>query len=367
MGVGVRSSRRAEGRRGHTGSSHQRRRGGRRSGESRWEQRKLSDPRQRAHRQAQLAERDAQKRAHDVGVELGSGAPRKFFSSFGGSARLLVRANRCHHVKRVGDCDDARCERDVGAAQTVRIAIAIPPFVVFTNGTNGFTQPAGQRRRQLCTNARMALDCLVFVRCERVWFVEDLERDFELADVVQECSPSQIVDLCFRKSELLTNHLRIGTDPLGVSTRQPVMPAEIGNELQQTLCGESGLVRADPSILLQPPLQHDGASGSHGDLEARWRLVREHQCQAHECGKGQHPPGHSIGAVQNDGRGRGDGNQPHRRDWPTVGHRDQCRECQRSKDRAQKWHGVDDEANRTGQPWTPEPAIPRQVLASPHI
>ena len=69
-------------------------------------------------------------RVHDLGIELRSRAPPQLAQRFGRAARGTIGAHRGHGVEGVGDVHDAREERNLVAAQPVRITLAVGPLVV---------------------------------------------------------------------------------------------------------------------------------------------------------------------------------------------------------------------------------------------
>ncbi len=69
-------------------------------------------------------------RPDDLGVELGAGAPPQLAQRVARRTGAPVRARAGHRVVGVGDVDDPRGERDVVAAQAVRVAAAVRPLVM---------------------------------------------------------------------------------------------------------------------------------------------------------------------------------------------------------------------------------------------
>src|SRR3954447_25256989 len=66
---------------------------------------------------------------HDPWIELGSGAAAQLRDGGVRRHRLLVRAPAEHRIVGVAGADDAGAERDLLAAQPVRVAVAVPALV----------------------------------------------------------------------------------------------------------------------------------------------------------------------------------------------------------------------------------------------
>src|SRR5436190_7894553 len=75
-------------------------------------------------------------RVDDVGVEFGAGAAPQFLQRFARRPRAAVRAGGGHRVVRVGDVDDAGGQRDVVAAEAVRVAAAVRALMVQLDDRN---------------------------------------------------------------------------------------------------------------------------------------------------------------------------------------------------------------------------------------
>ena len=216
------------------------------------EQRQLRQPGERSHRHPQLAQRDAQEGANDRRIELCSGTVGELLTGGGGWLGLLIRADRCHHVERVGNRDDSRRQADLGLSQPVRVSATVPAFVVFTHGLNPLTEPTRQRRRELGTDLGVGLDDLVLVGVQLAGLVEDLERNLELADVVQQRRPLQLVDLVLVQAEFVADHVGVGPHSLGVPPGSTVVQTQCGDQLQHMLGSLSRLVVSDRPVVLDP-------------------------------------------------------------------------------------------------------------------
>ncbi|MPN13026.1 hypothetical protein SDC9_160346 [bioreactor metagenome] len=97
----------------------------------------------------------------------------------------LVRTERDQRVEDVGDGDDASFERNIGAAQAVRVAAAVPLLVVAeSNDAGGFEQFVVVLADDLGTHHRVLVHDLPFFGVELAGFEQDGVGDADLADVV---------------------------------------------------------------------------------------------------------------------------------------------------------------------------------------
>ena len=96
-----------------------------------------------------------------------------------------VRAIRGQRVEAVDDREDARADGDVGAADAIGIARAVPVLVVMPDDRHDGIRKI-DRREDLRANRRVELHLLVFGRRELAGLVEDVLGNRDLAGVVQQ-------------------------------------------------------------------------------------------------------------------------------------------------------------------------------------
>jgi hypothetical protein len=90
-------------------------------------------------------------------------------------------------VERVGDCRDARGERDRGAAQRARVAAAVPSLVVREDAGGELRVERGQRLEHLGAAQRVDRNEAALVRREGALVVHQIEeRGVDLSYVVKE-------------------------------------------------------------------------------------------------------------------------------------------------------------------------------------
>ena len=138
-------------------------------------------------------------RADDFGVELGAGAAPELAQRVAGRPRAAVGARAGDGVVRVGDVHDARGERDVVAAQPVRIAAAVRPLVVQLDDRD-----VGREKRHRPQDARagtgMLLDDVELRVGQRAGLEQHVVGHADLADVVQQRAQADDFDLLGRQA-----------------------------------------------------------------------------------------------------------------------------------------------------------------------
>jgi hypothetical protein len=99
---------------------------------------------------------------------------------------LLVRPRRGHDVIGVSDGDDSTRERDVLARDAFRVALAVVALVVLGSRLGPLAQPRSERfDKPVGVLGMVAKDLPLFV-CWFAWLVQDLGRDGQLANVVNQ-------------------------------------------------------------------------------------------------------------------------------------------------------------------------------------
>ena len=108
--------------------------------------------------------------------------------------RPLVRPVVDHRVVGVGDGHDPGAERDLVAAQPVRVAVAGEALVVVEDDRHGVLEGRGLLEDDLA-DARMLDDRAPLAGGERRRLLEDVLGDRDLADVVEQRGDLDPVDL----------------------------------------------------------------------------------------------------------------------------------------------------------------------------
>ncbi len=125
--------------------------------------------------------------------------------------------------------------------------------------------------------------------------VQDLRRDEQLADVVQQRRPPQVIQGGAGDLQLLADHVGVGTHPLGVPARETVVHAEGGDELEQLLGGLGRCVTDPPGAGVGNDLaQLQRRADAHRDLEPGGRLVGERERQAEQHRQREQPASDAV-------------------------------------------------------------------------
>lgn len=128
----------------------------------------------------------------DVGIELGAGVAADFLERVLDGQGRLVAAIRSDGIERIGDRQDASEERDVRSRPTVRIAIAVEPFVVAEHrlGDLGMHESVNHPETELgVTTNLVPLGALERTRLEEHGLV-----DVDLADVMKRASDAETTE-----------------------------------------------------------------------------------------------------------------------------------------------------------------------------
>ena len=104
-----------------------------------------------------------------------------------------IRPRRGDRVKRVGDRDDPGRNGDLIPGQTIWVARPIDPLVVMADDRGEVR--ITENRNQVRAAARVELDHIELLICERRGFLEDRRRGIELANVVEGGSRADFRDL----------------------------------------------------------------------------------------------------------------------------------------------------------------------------
>ena len=199
------------------------------------EQRGVAQPGEGPDDHSHPSKRDVQEGTDDVRVELRTGALDDLLAGVGTVARLLVGARRRDDIEHVGNCHDPSGQWYLVAAESARVAVAVPALMVVADRVFPALQPFPERSGQGLAEERvLAQDFPLRIR----WparLGQDLSADVKFADVVQERSPVEQIKLVRAQAELFPDHDRIGADTFRVAARQPVVNIQGRNQLEQPL------------------------------------------------------------------------------------------------------------------------------------
>ena len=141
-------------------------------------------------------------------------------------------------------------KRDVGARQAGGIARPVELLVVLADRPRPVAEPVGDRAPdQLEPFGRVGLQHLPFLGGRLARLAKDLSRHAQLADVVQQRCPADLLAVLFIEVQLLAEQVRERSHAFGVPSGQRVVMVERSDERQQ-LCG-TGLGRRLELCLLQ--------------------------------------------------------------------------------------------------------------------
>ena len=100
-----------------------------------------------------------------------------------------------------------------------------------------WSEPVTQRSDHACSDLGMAPEDLPLLVIGAFVLVEDLVRDLELADVVEQPGPVQPIHLARVEADFVTDHLGVGAYPFRVPARDPVVRIQRGHQFQDSRCG----------------------------------------------------------------------------------------------------------------------------------
>ena len=258
----------------------------------------------------QPAQTDVQERAHDVRIEVRAGAAHDFCLGRRHAHRPLVRTHRGHRLEGVGESDDAPGERDVRAGELVGVARAVPLLVVLADAVPPGAEPVLQRLGEASAGRRVARKDRPLLGVGPALQVEDLGGHGDLAEVVEQRRPPELLQLLLVEADLGSDQLGVGADAFGVTASQTVVAAEGGDHRHDL---RSHVLRLDRQAALvdltQPLLEIAGARGTQRRAQALRRLVRECEGEAQQEGERGEPLHRHAGGDHGSGRDGEDGEQ----------------------------------------------------------
>ena len=148
------------------------------------------------------AARSSQNELDQRRVELRAGAAPQLRERLVLGVGLAVRARRDHRDERVADGDDARAERDLRAAQPIRVAV---PVVALMGRADepGDRAERGRGGEDRLADDRVLADQGPLLLGEGAGLVHDRVRDRDHADVAQLGGTGDLVDLLRRERQAL--------------------------------------------------------------------------------------------------------------------------------------------------------------------
>src|SRR6266542_1527948 len=162
-------------------------------------------------------------RLHGLRVELAAPLGEDLVGRVLPGQRLSIRPVARHRVQRVGKREDARTQRDLLPRDTVRVAGPVPALVVETNDVQAFALEQDDAGEDLGADRGVELDQTALVRVQRPRLVQDLIRDPDLADVVQQEAVLEALVVEQARVDDLGERDRVVLDTLCVEARARVL------------------------------------------------------------------------------------------------------------------------------------------------
>ena len=259
----------------------------------------MTEPTDRTTGQPQPAQADVQEGSRDRRVELAAGTPGDLHTGILGRHGLLVAPGARHHVVRVGDGNDATRQADVRTRGVGWVALPVPAQVVFVGCPQPVAQPWLQRFQVGDGGCRVAGQDLPLGIAGPPVLVEDLRGHIELADIVQERRPLELLPIGGRQSHLLGDHHRVRPHSLRMPSGGPIVAVDCLDEVEHVLtvryliallvCGQV-IVDSSAQLCGRPPAKRLSIS--------RRGFVGEHQREAQERREREEPAGQTVGGDQ---------------------------------------------------------------------
>src|ERR1035437_5600011 len=135
----------------------------------------------------------------DGRIELGAGAAQHLLARGIEASCGAVGTVACDGVKRVGDSENTRADRDFDPSQTARITAAVKVFLVSENDCRRLVEEWDLAQNIVAEGAVLAHDSLFFGR-ESAGLLQDVVRNGHLANIVKKRAASADLDLARRNS-----------------------------------------------------------------------------------------------------------------------------------------------------------------------
>ena len=175
------------------------------------------------------------------------------------------------------------------------VAAAVPLLVVVADGVRPGAEPGHQRFDEVRALFRVALERRPLLVVGTIGLVEDGAGYGQLADVVQQRPPAELVPLLVGEPGFLGQQIGQRADPFGVTPGPPVVGSEGGHQNQCRLGGFTGVaaetVLPEPVERLAPRPPAGGPPGGHHPGRG---LVGEGHREGEQPGQRQEPPGEAL-------------------------------------------------------------------------
>lgn len=200
-----------------------------------------------------------------------------------------------------------------GSLQAIGIPLAIPPLVVLRRREFIPPEPICEWSQVLARLRWVILKNRPLVLVGPAGFVQNFRRNVQLADIVEQGAPTQLLVVLGREAHLFGDHLGIRPHPLGVTPGHTIVHVYRGEQIdhasaQRRLVIElnAGLVQRSDRLL---HLFH--RPGAESGLVSGGRFVGEDEGDPHQCHKRQEPTGDPIDEQQHDRADCNGANPPH--------------------------------------------------------
>lgn len=205
----------------------------------------LGQPGDRPQSRPKGANRDAEHRSDDDGVEMAPRTARQLSSGHRRGLSLLIGADGGHDIKCVGYRHYARPHGDLLAFEAVWVARTVPALVVFQDGACPRPEPFTHWPEHLPTNLRVLMDDVVFVVVQGALFVEDLGRYGQLANVVEQGGPIELVERLGVEAHFVADQAGVGTHALRMAPGRAIVGSQGSGQFQDAL----GRLRGGPGFV----------------------------------------------------------------------------------------------------------------------
>ena len=265
----------------------------------------MGQRRERTRHNSKAPQRDPEERPYDFRGEMCSGAAGQLGAGIADRHGLLVGTSRRHDLIGVGHGDDRCGPGDLRPDEALGIARPVPFLVVPADRRHPFAEEWAKRRDQIHPGVGVPLEHGPFLVGGLAGFVEDLVGHHQLAEIVQEGTPLELLSLLGRQLHLLAQQIGVQTHPFRMATGAAVVVADRPDELDH-LAGRIARVgsQAVGSRLLHGALKSPAAPGAQRGTKAGRRLIRKHQRQLHERCQRQEPAGDLVSEANRNGRDR---------------------------------------------------------------
>src|SRR6266851_4503679 len=194
----------------------------------------------------------AEERLDDRGVELRSCVFLQFGDRLAERQRASIAAVGGHGVEGVAAHHDPCRPRDPFACEAVGIAAAVPALVAGADERADLAEEAADPREQAFALDRVCLDQLALVGGQRARLVDDLLRDADLADIVQQRCQLRLTPFAWGDFELVGDGERQFDDVAAVAPRVGVVGLD---DVAEDECGAAvGLRQLERTIDAPLPL-----------------------------------------------------------------------------------------------------------------